>query len=250
MTNVDEMSVKQMFQQLSFNIANVQTNVDKKIDSLVSTLATKDDLAVYNEELRNVKESNEELKTMITEIKQEREADRIKMEMWDHERRAKKLILTGLSGVDRANVRDKVNQFCKEVLKVEPAIEATRILVANGRAGAIISVEFSSLSDVINVLSKTSLLRGTNINIDRDLTEAERKNKAILLRLRRFISAKLINEADKAISIKVNGDRLKIGVHNFVLRHNQLWCGKESCINKLNNVFRTQFNNLMLNDLI
>ncbi|XP_059226688.1 uncharacterized protein LOC131998414 [Stomoxys calcitrans] len=88
---------------------------------------------------------------------------------------------------------------------VEKTVKSVKTLYQKERMTAVL-VEFESENDVEDVISKTRNLRGTNIYVERDLNAERRRDKIIMLQLR-----KQLMEFSKAHQIKIRDDKLRVG---------------------------------------
>lgn len=77
----------------------------------------------------------------------------------------------------------------------------------------ILLVEFGDNEEVYEILSKVTTLNGTNIIIEKDLSNEERARKGILLKIRREV---LKRAAESNISMKVIVSEKKIKFNNDI----------------------------------
>lgn len=91
------------------------------------------------------------------------------------------------------------------------------------------------------MFAKVNILAGSNVYIERDYSLETRKKMRLLLSIRRIIRSKLVDNNDKAIRIKVMGNRMDINRHQFSVADGQLMCGNEMGVVKLNSIFKADF---------
>lgn len=83
---------------------------------------------------------------------------------------------------------------------------------------AILLVEFMDNDEVREIFSKVNTLKGTNIILERDLSDEERQRKGVLLNIRKEI-LKRAKENNVSIKIVVSENRIKFGDDIFI--HNK-----------------------------
>lgn len=236
-----------MFERLSSKMDQVEKNIDVKL----GTLASKDDLALYKEELQKVQENTEVVKNLVLNVQKGRESDKRRLEMLEREYRSKNLVFKGVSTNDNVNPREVLEDIINGKMGLTPVIKAQKVYVLKRAAQSmVVMVRFYTEDDVRRVLEKTRMLAGTTIFIDRDMTEDERSTKQVLMRIRRIILSKLSDPDDKMVKIRVQTNCIRIAEYMFKWNGENLMCGKGSGNNILSQIYKYNFDIVNFKNLI
>lgn len=194
-------------------------------------------LAKVTDEIRQLKTQNEYLMHEIDLLKMERDKDRKRIAMLEAQIKGKNLIFKGLNS--QKSAKDEVNKICKEVLKIEDTsgIKSTRKLFERDGKMTVL-VEFQFEENITEVISKTNMLKGTAIYIERDLDAEKQQNKVVLLQLRREVQ-----NMSRKYPIIVRDDRMKINGKWFKFDKNKnLLCGNQDGLIILKELYDNDFN--------
>ena len=98
--------------------------------------------------------------------------------------RKKNIIVRGIKYSENEHLHSKITDFCKEVLKIEkePQLETVRPIGMKRGENRTLLCTFITQNDVINILRKSSCLKGTGIDRDYPVGIRLRRNKLSMTR--------------------------------------------------------------------
>lgn len=242
---MESSEIRELFLGFQQTLTDVEKNLEDKIDKLPS----KDDFNAFKMEFAAIREENRVLKEKIIELEKGRAEELARIERLENVLRSRNLIIGGLK--PETNTRKAAQELCNDILGIQgdAGIEHASQIRRTDK-DMMMLVQFNSVNDVNAVLAKTNRLKNTRISVERDLSEAARDRKKILLKVRKIIRTKLITEGDKMKKLKVTADILRIEGTKFYWRNNELMCGKEGATKQLNKIFNYNFDNVhFLNEI-
>lgn len=232
-----DMSINQLYEFLTQKFEGLEQQFDSKIENL----ATKQDLKQYADEVQALKQSNQNIEATLTEMKEERDQFRRKIEQMDRIMRNKNIVIKGLKF--NGNINNAVKEFLATKMQISANIEidsVQRIANKNNDESTVL-VKFSKEEHVHLVFANIKKLAGSNVSIDRDYSIETRRQMQMLLGARRIIKSKLVDRCDKSIKVKVIGNRMFINGQHFFINEGQLRCEGEMGFVKLNLIFKAKF---------
>lgn len=147
------------------------------LDEKLKDVTRKEDLAAINYEIEELKNENTKLKDDIKKLT-------TRIETIDRKSRATNIVVNGLNCTAVSSAKTKFMDICKNILKVEANIIATKIM-SSGKS-CLFNLETSS--QAIGVLSAKRLLKGQQIYIHKDYTEDEQFSRYNLRQISKNIS--------------------------------------------------------------
>lgn len=192
-------------------------------------------IAKLSEDVKELKSQNEALVHEMELLKEENNLLKRRLNDLESQIKGKNLVFRGIAA-GQAN-KIEIQKLCSTVLQVEKTVKSVKTLYQKERMTAVL-VEFESENDVEDVISKTRNLRGTNIYVERDLNAERRRDKIIMLQLR-----KQLMEFSKAHQIKIRDDKLRVGSKWFKWnKDRKLVCGTIDAITVMKELFGDNFN--------
>lgn len=241
MTSAD-LSVKQLTELLLTKMEGL----DAKFDNKIQNLATKDDLRQYAIDVQNIKESNEAIKVTLAELKTDRDTYRRKFDQLDQLMRNKNIIIKGVHANN--NLSKSIKDLFAQQMNIKTEMDIDVLKIINSKNN-ILLVKFTKEDSVAQIFRNIKNLAGTGIIIERDYPLEIRMKTKKLLKIRKMIKTNLTDRQDKAIVIKVFGDRMFINNHQFQWNDCKLWYGAVPAIIKLNTIFKYQFDDSFFNEI-
>lgn len=171
----------------------------------------KSDITSLNAEITALKQANSGLIAKLDKYDE-------KMTYMERETRERNLIFYNIPST--LDVKRSIEDVCKELLKIqEPiAIQKTVVLKEDKTKRTItVLAKFDSIISVACVLKNVRNLKGTNsrIGISRDMSEEERREQGLLMKLKKTIHG---NVAANNIKIKVVGNSIVINQVKLTLK--------------------------------
>lgn len=185
--------------------------MDEKIKTLVQELPTKADFAVVNDEIKDLRRENQELKNELQILKAELGGVQENIKLLDSRSRNSNLIFTGLECTENSSLHEVVTDFIRNILGVEDELMIADVVrLGRGRDRNPLLVKFVRGSDISKIFGKTRCLRGTAFGVDRDYSENVRAIRGKLFQIR-----KEIRKIKPDLRVTVRSEFLIVGTHRF-----------------------------------
>lgn len=211
-------------------LINMPTKND--IDDVKMDIAeVKSGIGNITTEVQRLKEENKALKDEVKQLRRDRDADKKEVNRLIEQSKRKNVIFKGLEKKD--NMKLAVETVCSEKLQINDAgVRAVRTIYERGGIVGVVA-EMNSEDTVVTILKNTRKLAGTNISVERDLSDEKQLNKRALLLLR-----KNIMNYDPSLKISVRSDTLIIRNHRMYWSSNKvLLCGQQNAIEILREIY-------------
>lgn len=202
--------------------------LDKRFDSFSDKV-----ISPIRGDIHDMKGDIKSLTSEIEALKLERvdllsKVDRYDQEIGHLQKESRATNLVFYNIPDNTDIRKCIEDVYKGLLRIEQSIDIVRatVLKADQNKGTLTAlIKFSSPSMVGLILKNVHKLKGTNssVGISRDLTEEERKDRGVLLKLR-----KKLRENDKQSKVKVVGTSILINTVKLTYRSRTNYFGNSN----------------------
>lgn len=197
--NKGEMDMEEMLKRL-------EVMLDNKLDEKLKNISTKEDMAKIQNEICALRKENVELRSEIQILKENEQRLMKKVEGLDKENKRTNILVSGLKAGGIDEVRQSFRKICVDVLEEEVRVGYVKKI---GSTGSKWVMALPSPIDVNTLLSKSRMLKGTNIYLQRDYTQEERRQNYNLRRVKNSL------KKQGEVVAKVIGTTLIIGEKKF-----------------------------------
>lgn len=195
----------------------------------------REDIKRTTEEVILLKTENAELKVEVEKLKKERLEDRKRIQQMESASKKYNLLIRGLAFNKDATV--EVLKLFKQKLQIQEDVPIRDVKIISKFKGEMsVLVELICFDAVAKVLRETKKLTGTNISIQRDLTEEGKKRRSAMMCLKSEIL-----KVDKSQLLVVQGDKLKVGKAVFYWRAGNLMFEDKDGVAEIKNIYKKDF---------
>lgn len=215
--------------------------LDEKLSTLVSNLASKEDLDNLAGQVSRLSEQNELLKEEISALKAQGKVVASKLVDLEGRSRRNNLIFKGLKwSNDTKDFRAVVDKFCREVFGSDGTLWINRAHPL-GKGGNAVIAHFPNDVDIDYIMSRVRRLRGTGYVVHRDYPEEVRKKRACLMSVR----AEVERVAGRRKTTMFFDHLILDGVR-FTWEDGQLRAGQLDGADKLQTMFKVNFKDFLI----
>lgn len=233
--------------QLSELMKMMQLSMEAVMENKLQNVATKSDIAEIknhiadiDDKFKELKAENDAMRSEIAELKADKEKGQEQILRLVEQSKRKNLFVKGI--MMKGSPKRSVEYFFKNTLKLADVkvISARAIYSSRNKINTIVEMQDEEM--VRQVLKNTNKLAGTNIIIEKDLSERRQQNKKVLFQLKTEILG-----IDKTHKVFVRNDSIKIGTKWMSWsRTGELMCGKNKADAELKDLYGDKFSALDL----
>ncbi|XP_039284150.1 uncharacterized protein LOC120351331 [Nilaparvata lugens] len=225
-------------------LRSIETTIEKLLDRKLKELATKEDVSGITKTLNTLTLENDLLKKDVQRLKAENIRVLNRLDRYEDRSRRNNLIFRGMKFNSNEDCREKVKDFCENVLKCDKQVHVNRAhILGKKRDNAPIIAHIPQDHDINSIMDKTKNLKGTGFVVHKDYSRATR-----VQRNRLYLLKKEIMKSDSVRSSTLKGDQLVIDGQYFTWREEEgLRCGGECGVEKLNNILKIDCSEMVKN---
>lgn len=185
----------------------VKSAFSQELDKRLEEMVTKKEIKELEEKLANREVENDEIRGNLKELED-------RLERFDRKDRCRNLIFTNVTYVQGAIMTGY--QICNQNLKIDSQlinIKDAFVIKKQSNDKVTLLVEFAEKSMVGVVFRHLKNLHGSNIRVERDLSEANRKRRKILVDFKKHLLS-----VSRELRVNVRENTLTVGSNTFTLK--------------------------------
>lgn len=204
--------------------------MSKLLDDKMKILATKEDIESIRQQIaentvqiNDLKSENLALKDEVMKMRTLREADQHQLTWLEEQIKKKNVIIRGLQPDLSPDLA--VKKLCNDILKIPDPLPIVAVRQLADRDGKMcVLVETCNGVVAENILKKSTMLAGTTISLEKDLSNAKLQQKKVM-----FVLKDQLIRYNKSIKVNVRNENIKIADKWFKWnKKNELECKGEN----------------------